>query len=341
MILLLLAFFATVSSLRLAQLPEPEPGKLIKWSNAQSTNIKIIKSIHVAMVGNNNTLGAFDTEPDKEVFCFAFIRSPAEPTAVMLANQLNKGCDGYGLFSHKAFTLGKHKVIKAFSDRDRKEALQYHMHEMILGAWTQMAEMGVLGKYRWYVKLDGDSFVQSSVVRKTFSRYSQQAQDHPKDPPTIISTGWSSSTPHDGFLVGVPNTLLKKIYAFNMKESVGNKVRVCDEFFTGHFFKQYPDTNKKLCVEQVGMFLVSPPQDENQNLLLAMDQEKHLDDLSFSGCHQIGQKLLAHFATWSEPLCSCIPSDSKRGKQCYPIGFLTTHPVKDPDVYEKLVHMFP
>lgn len=270
----------------------------------------------------------FEKKPQKGVFCFFFCSSPAEPTAELLLDQLRKGCDDYAAFSNTHQTFGEHEVIEAFSNEELKEGLTHQMHFMMKNSWKTMAGMGVLGKYDWYVKFDSDSFVQSSSVRKTFSRYSADN--------TIISIGHLSGTPVDGFLVGLPNSFLQKVYGF--MQSQDNQARVCDEFVSGHSEQEdLPPTDYQKCAEEVGNFDVQDPEDEDGNALLLTNQEVKGRR---NGCRNIAFKSMEHFDHTSAPLCDCKPVYSWNTK-CYSRDFMTMHPVKDPATYKELMKRFP
>jgi len=164
----------------------------------------------------------------KTLFCYAQVRTPCEELCEMLATQLNAGCDGWALFGDTD-NEDKH-VTKVYSKAVIPHALAHQMREMITqGVWKHLDESGALDKYEWFLKVDEDSFVRPSTLRKTFKAlYPSSGPDslissHHNG--AVISEG--KNTPVEGFFVGLRVDAVLAIKAMGWPHE-------CDEVLSGH-----------------------------------------------------------------------------------------------------------
>lgn len=185
----------------------------------------------------------------KTLFCYAQVRTPCEELCEMLATQLNAGCDGWALFGDTD-NEDKH-VTKVYSKRDIPHALAHQMREMITqGVWKHLDESGALDEYEWFLKVDEDSFVRPSTLRKTFNSLypssgpdSLISSDHNG---AIISEG--KSTPVEGFFVALRVDAVLAIKAMGWPNE-------CDEVLSGHNEGSGPDVNdcfRRLGINRIG-----------------------------------------------------------------------------------------
>lgn len=270
------------------------------------------------------------------VFCYAFARSPPEPTAKLVANRLEKGCDGFAVFSWEEMKLDStHATIKAYTLEENVRAWQRQGHERMVGAWAKMADDGILGKYDWYVKFDSDSFVVPSAVAKAFARYTILQES-----PSIVSV----EDGVEGYFDAIPYTVIEKLWRMrNNKE-----YWVCDELASGDNrddnISQLDYDTMDACRDLVGPFRIIPPYDEHHNSLLAVNEEGNEANVVDNGCDNIAQKLLMHFEQHSsnaKPMCECTQRWVEEPSVCYDReSLMVIHPVKDEHTYQALMKAF-
>merc|ERR1719174_3418308 len=102
------------------------------------------------------------------LYCYAFVRPEPEPTSRLLAQQLRIACDDWVFFS--TMSDPERNVWKAYSMEQMTVGIRHQMREMIIdGAWKQLVAWNVLERYQWILKVDCDSFVLPSMLRKALA----------------------------------------------------------------------------------------------------------------------------------------------------------------------------
>jgi len=176
----------------------------------------------------------------KALFCYALVRTPCSEICEMLATQLNAGCDGWALFGDTE-DQAKH-VTKVYSKAVVKNALKHQMREMItLGVWKHLDEVGALDEYEWFLKVDEDSFVRPSTLRKQFRAiYTRSRYDKLTTGDSFYDDGHFSG--HEGAIVSDAFRDEQSVegYFIALRADVVHAIkamgwpRLCDELLSGH-----------------------------------------------------------------------------------------------------------
>lgn len=272
----------------------------------------------------------------KLLFCYALVRTPVEPTAHLLGRQFASACDGWAFFSDADDS--SENVIKAFTKEDIRKAWSHQMREMVTaGVWKHLSSVGALHEFEWFLKVDADSFVRPSTLRKAFLDLSTTSSG-------IISASDSASdTMVDGFFVAIRADTAIKIKSQHWPKR-------CDSTLSGHdeeagFVDPVIECMQALNISHVGML-----QDSFGRTLVARDQDSQDSHSEDPGgpeeygpveCEHVGELLLLNVQENVEgPLCSCTFGAAAR-PACLSEEFVTIHAVKSAEIYARLVKAFP
>jgi len=269
------------------------------------------------------------------VLCFALTRSPMEETVPLLAQELARGCDAHYFFSHKSQQENNVIVRKAYSEQDLSQGWHGNMRRMVIaGAYTKLAEIGELDKYAWYVKVDTDTFVRSTL-RTSLRAYTSR---FPHNRAIIAGLGLTTTVP-DGYFVAVSGNLMNDLL------SIGQESNVCSRMVSGHsddvYADGHSDDDDDNCIERIGI-QSEPFLDSQKRWLMFADTEEQNCDME----DKVGI-LMRHFSQTNESLCKCFSdvsneyADVAAPRRCYSPGFAIVHPVKSKYDHSKLINMFP
>lgn len=194
-----------------------------------------------------------EKEPTKELYCFAILRPKSdgrEATAPLLARQLAAACDGWSFFSTEADEA--ENVHQAFTKEAMRIGVRNQMREMVMdGVWNQLADQGVLKEYRWLLKVDPDTFVRPSALRRAFARYpanfnkvvsasnllvgpngaemnGEESRVREPGAPTSADENLGG-TSVDGFFIAIPTALARR-----MARVAATGSALCDSLASGH-----------------------------------------------------------------------------------------------------------
>lgn len=278
------------------------------------------------------------------LFCYALVRAPPfrEKTAPLLARQLSKACDGWALFS-SAEDLSLN-ITKAYSQQDEHQAVKHQMHEMIAaGAWRKLTEMGVMYHYTWILKVDADTYVRPSTLRRAFGKISPNSR-------SILSVGdtsMSDGLPLDGFFLAIPVSV-----GISLLEGPAPD---CDVVLSGHNEDLELDDGAMLkkCLQNSQFDGFATLRDAKGHAMVAFDQdeeEKHKGDVygpqeyGPKVCQEMAAALLKHFGSKHSskqpgPLCECTLGGMPR-PTCVSEDFAAVHKVVNEITYRALMETF-
>lgn len=284
----------------------------------------------------------------KALFCYALVRTPNEPTGVMLGKQLAAACDGWALFSNEADPANN--IIKAFDSSVLIQAYNHQMREMVVdGVWKYLSQAGTLDEYEWVLKLDSDAFVRPTMLRKAFQALHTSCSRH------VASVADDEDR---GYIDG-PFVAIRADVALGIK-SLGWP-HECDHVLSGHDQVEPPSgngrgKNDERCLRQLNVASWGTLRDSEGKVLLALDQNPAADmarncertedktTCQIAGppeCEDISKVLLEHKRKNIEgPMCKCTTL-MDRSPECLSEDWVFAHHVKDPDVYAELVEAFP
>lgn len=265
----------------------------------------------------------------KALFCYALVgRTPLESTAALLAKQLSAACDGWKLFGHTDDPAKN--VTKAFSKRDFYKGWQplHGMRETVTnGVWKYLVNSGALDEYEWFLKVDSDTFVRPSTLRKSFRAL------HSSCVCGACTQAYSvANDDFDGFFVALQADLVLKIQALGWPKS-------CDIVLAGQ------DGFQAECAAFAGTH-VGPLRDSQGHTLVSMDNGPEVEITpSNLECENVANIWLQRARSKIKgPLCACTPdstTDSGSQPACVGEDFVSIHHVKDASTYTKLIEAFP
>jgi hypothetical protein len=273
------------------------------------------------------------------LFCFAVVRSsPPEPTSALLAKQLDAACDAWALYGDTADPANN--VTKAFSKKEERHAWKHEMREMVtLGAYKHIMDSGALDKYEWFLKVDADSFVRPSTLRKSFAAL----KSNPAASKVISVSDGNGETQVDGFFIAVHTDAIHTMQSLGWPED-------CDPVLSGHSESRSNMHDPYKCLRKINVARVGCLRDTLGHRLVALDQddaEGHIDDpggpqeYGPKACESIGQVLVDRAKkSIKGPLCECTLGDSPR-PACVGEDFVAVHHVKDAHDYAELAKAFP
>jgi len=286
---------------------------------------------------------------DGSLFCYSLVRAPPhrEKTVPLLARQLATACDGWGFFSSAEDR--ELNIAKAYSHEDERRAIKHQMHEMVAaGVWRKLAEMGAIEKYTWILKVDADTFVRPSTLRRAFGDVSVRlgperarrrvisvVDDDVDDGGTVV----------EGFFVALPTALGTAL-------SKGPATR-CDELLSGHNEEEdVPGFFESACLQSIHFDGFMSLTDRHGFAKVAYDQDNpdfHVGDpdrpwkYGPKHCEEIAKTLLRHFHRQGrhahKPLCECTLG-GRFGPTCVSQDFVAIHKVESAKMYKTLAKVF-
>lgn len=265
----------------------------------------------------------------KALFCFSLVRTPPEPTAVLLARQLDVTCDGWKLFGDTDDPA--HNVTKAWEKRDFADAWVHQMQQVFVGGvWKYLVNSGALDRYEWFVNVEADSFIRPSTFRHTFEMLHKDCK-----PDAYFIT----DNQIDGYFIAWNADMVSGVQSQGWP-------KVCDVVMSGHNGDlEDPTDNAEECLKR---FNIRTPlqtlKDRKGNALIAMDQ-----DIDEGVAGKLGPRQCEHMAVlllevagqhYTGPMCGCTAWEQEE-PGCVSEDFITIHPVKDTSLYTRLIDAFP
>lgn len=253
----------------------------------------------------------------KALFCFSLVRTPPEPTAALLANQLAAACDGWALFGDTEDPANN--VTKAWAKTDIDITTSDNkMGKALQGAWKHVHKSGAMDEYEWVVMVEADSFVRSSTLHKTFKALHGSC----KRGGYMVSDDFI-----DGYFIALHAETVLGINSLGWPSD-------CDPVLGGHNGDLDP------CLYQLGISGMGGLTDAEGNNLVAKEIN-HIDAGALDA--------------WSgkPPICTDPASALLDGKQicctapdatqpdCVSTEFVVVHPVKSAVTYSALMKAFP
>lgn len=293
---------------------------------ATDTVVEGMRIRHVVVVDQANEAGRANEEylqhRPKALFCYAVVPTNAndQPNKIglkpLLATQLSAACDGWALFGETEDPANN--VTKAFSREVVPHAMENDMREMVtLGVWPHLIERGALDEYEWFLKVDEDSFVRPSTLRKVFKSLHTS-------PPRDLFISLHDETLVDGFFDAVHADGVLAI------QSMGWPA-FCDGMLSGHD-----------CVKCDGPAYTGQRMPMGSECLASLNKTRVdvgvLTDtegrklVSGSDCMDIGEDILQQARRHVKgPFCSGKLSQD----------FVSIHAVPDPQLYSELMAAYP
>jgi len=118
-----------------------------------------------------------------DIFCWA-VQGPSDAYLMDLARYRMKACGDFVVFSN--FSYAKHNVVKIF-EGDMYAGLTpggwSNNTGLFLTAWKRISESPWPKQYKWFVKVDADTFFRPQMLPKFLSNF------NPTDPVALIQGG--------------------------------------------------------------------------------------------------------------------------------------------------------
>lgn len=276
-----------------------------------------------------------DSEGDSTLFCYAFARTPHEHVLPLFMKQLALACDGWVVFSWR--NDGRLGVVKAYTHKQERSSVRSHQEWMMRGGWQYMNSTGILRQYDWFLKVEPDTFLVPSRLRKAIFKY-------PKGFKKLITQGVEA----DGFFTVISQDLFL--------ETIEGYVRHPDCFHRDSFD------------EWSGVFLQLPHCPRMEEVEGLVDSDGDAIVASFAACKELRdvKHRSAYVASPKQRLCtrfdntllSCFEYGSSRdcskervlkghcgrrlpAGKCVSSHFVALHPVKKHSEFLSLMSDFP
>jgi len=248
----------------------------------------------------------------KALFCYSLVRTPPEPTAALLANQLSAACDGWAFFGDTEDPANN--VTKGF---ERIDFAHYKLmgspgahYKATRSVWKHLVESGALEEYEWFLRVEPDSFVRPSTLRQTFKALHTSCR----------RGGYMcSDNINEGYFLALQADVVLGI------KSLGWPTGSCDNVLSGHSNSVRPCIERLNRIERLNISSMGALTDPEGNNLVAQLSEKDPN---------IARVLLAR------PHQRICLNDDYLPK-CVSEHFVVVHFVKSVLDYSALMHAFP
>jgi len=256
----------------------------------------------------------------KALFCYSLVRTPPEPTAALLANQLSAACDGWAFFGDtedpaKNVTKGFARMDFGSFDKISGEAT----NKATRSVWKHLVESGALEEYEWFLRVEPDSFVRPSTLRQTFKALHTSCR----------RGGYmASDNINEGYFLALQADVVLGI------KTLGWPIGSCDNVLSGHMDKVLPCIERLNWIDRLNIFsmggaLTDP---EGNNLVAQLSPE---DPNGVNNLVDMAKLLL------TRPHQRICLNENAYLPKCISENFVVVHAVKSALDYSALMHAFP